>query len=100
MNDKEKELYLLQIIRVNGNVYHLTWSGWSYKDIFSTLSRLSLLGVVRVGETEIRLTIKGNKYYRDLCKQLGKKGIARYLSVDNNRKRTPISQDEVYIPQL
>lgn len=99
MNDKEKELYFLQIVRVNGNIYHLTRDGWSYKDIFSTLSRLSLDGIVRVEETKTRLTQKGNVYYRSLCKQLGKKGIARYLSIDNNRKRTLIPKDGVYIPQ-
>lgn len=99
MNDKEKELYFLQIVRVNGNIFHLTWDGWSYKDIFSTLSRLSLDGIVRVEETKTRLTQKGNVYYRSLCKQLGKKGIARYLSIDNNRKRPPIPKDGVYIPQ-
>lgn len=99
MSDKEKELYFLQIVRVNGNIYHLTWDGWSYKDIFSTLSRMSLDGIVREEETKTRLTQKGNVYYRSLCRQLGKKGIARYLSIDNNRKRAPIPQDKVYIPQ-
>lgn len=98
MSDKEKELYFLQIVRANGNIYHLAWDGWSYKDIFSTLSRFSLAGIVRVEETKTRLTQKGNEYYRTLCRQLDKKGVARYLTIDNNRKRTPISQAQVYIP--
>ena len=99
MNDKEKELFFLQVVRVNGNIYHLTWEGWSYKDIFSTLSRLSLDGFVRVEETKTRLTQKGKVYYRTLCKQLGRTGIARYISIDVNRKRAPIPKDKVYIPQ-
>ena len=98
MNDKEKELQFLQIIRVNGNIYHLIMSEWTYRDIIVTLNRFSKAGLVTVHEGGTVLTQKGNLYFKNLYKVLGKKGVARFLSTATDRKFSPLSKESIYIP--
>lgn len=98
MNDKERELQFLQIVRVNGNLYHLTLTGWTYRDIVKMLSDFSKNGVVAVREHGTHLTSKGNAYMKELYKALGKKGVERFLSPALEHKNEPLSKESIYIP--
>ncbi len=98
MSESELDLQLLQLIRVNGNMYHLLISGWTHTDIINTLSRLAKQGVVKVKDSGTSMTAKGNNYFNNLCKTLGKKGISRYLSPDNRQRIKPIPKETIYIP--
>ena len=98
MNDKEKELQFLQIVRVNGNLYHLTLSGWTYRDVLGMLNRFVKLGLVAVREGETLLTQDGNEYYKRMYKSLHKKGVSRFLAPALNYKSNQLSKEAVYIP--
>lgn len=98
MNESELDLQFLQLIRVNGNMYHLLMSGWTHTDIIKTLSRLAKQGIVKVKDSGTSMTAKGNHYFNNLCKTLGKKGISRYLSPDNQQRIQPMPKETIYIP--
>ena len=99
MNDKEKELQFLQIVRVNGNIYHLTLSNWSYHDIVKMYSSFSMKGIVAVhGGQGTFLTQKGNEYIKSLYKEMGIKGIGRFLLPATEHKIAPLSKEVVYVP--
>lgn len=98
MNESELELQLLQLVRVNGNIYHLLIRGWTHTDIIKTLSNLAKQGVVKVNESGTSMTVKGQQYFRNLCNSLGKKGIGRYLSPDIEHRILPLPKDSIYIP--
>ena len=98
MNESELDLQFLQLIRVNGNMYHLLISGWSHVDIIKTLSRLAKQGIVKVNDSGTTMTAKGNQYFNNLCKSLEKKGIGRFLSPDIQHRIKPIPKEAIYIP--
>lgn len=98
MSDKEKELQFLQIVRVNGNLYHLTLSDWSYHDIIKMLNVLSRNGIVAVEKQGTYLTIKGQEYFKSLYKNMGKKGVERFLSPVTEHKFESLTKESVYIP--
>ena len=98
MNESELDLQFLQLIRINGNMYHLLISGWTHTDIIKTLSRLAKQGIVKVSDSGISMTTKGNKYFNDLCKFLEKKGISRYLSLDYQHRNLSIPKEAIYLP--
>ena len=98
MNDKEKELQFLQIVRVNGNIYHLVFSDWSYREIVEMLSYFSKKGMISTKERGTYLTPKGNEYYKQLYKSMGKKGVARFLTQATDHRIEQLSKESVYIP--
>lgn len=98
MNDTEKELQFLQIVRVNGNLYHLTLSGWSYKEVIEMLSSLSRRGVVDVRDGGTVLTKKGNEYFKKLYTSLEKKGVDRFLLPALEHKNVRLIKETIYIP--
>lgn len=98
MNDKELDLRILQIIRVNGNIKHLLDSGCTHTDIINILNRFMKQGIISVNNIGMSITVKGNQYFNCLCNSLGKKGISRYLSPDIQQRTLPISRDTIYIP--
>lgn len=98
MKDKAKELQFLQVIRVNGNLYHLTLSGWTYREVIEMLSDFSRSGLVTIREDGTMLTIRGMQYFKSLYKSLGKKGVSRFLSPASEHKMEPLSKESIYIP--
>lgn len=98
MNDKEKELQFLQIVRVNGNIYHLTLSNWSYRDIVKMYSFFYMKGIVAVHEQGTFLTQKGNEYIKSLFRDMGIKGVGRFLYRATEHKIAPLSKEEIYVP--
>ena len=98
MSDKESELQFLQIVRVNGNIYHLTLIGLSYLDIVKKMSDYSKKGIIAVHRDGTSLTPKGNEYMKALYKELGKNGIERFLSPAFEHKIESLSKESIYIP--
>lgn len=99
MNDKEKLLFLLQIIRVNGNVMHLLYLDISMVRITQMLENLKKSGHITSNQEHLSLTKKGERLFCQLNYELGKKGMYRYLSPYFHYRITPISIDAVYVPQ-
>ena len=58
MNDKEKELLLLQTIRVNGNTMYLLRQGMSMLEIKKQIDTLVKKGIVQRRQEELLLTIQ------------------------------------------
>ncbi len=100
MNAKEKDLQFLQIVRVNGNLYHLTMSGWTIGEIMKMMNYFLREGMVTMQEGRTFLTQKGNKYFKYLNKSFGKKGIARFLIPATNHKFDPLSKESIYLPHV
>lgn len=100
MNDRYRELQFLQVLRVDGNLYHLFSSGWTNSDIIMTFERYEKDGLINVTQEGVELTKKGKLYFNKLCKFLGKRGISRYLSLSLEFQITPLSKDSIYIPNM
>lgn len=101
MNDKNNEwmLSLLQIIRVNGNLEHLIGDEQNLAMLNKALRSLKIDGYIDDSEDyNLILTEKGIRYYHELCRKFGKKGIYRFLMPDRKNRRNPISIDYIYIP--
>lgn len=98
MNDNEKILLLLQLIRVNGNVHHLTWMGWTHYDILQKLDILFKKNVIDNNNNRISLTNKGKDYFNALSKSLKQKGLYKYFKPDYYSKTIALSNEDIYIP--
>ena len=100
MNDKEKELLLLQTIRVNGNTMYLLRQGLSMLEIKKQIDTLVKKGIVQRRQEELLLTKEGEQYFYELNRGLGRKGLYRFLSPDYVFRNVPEPIDKVYVPPI
>lgn len=98
MNDGERLLELLQIIRVNGNTEYLLRKGYTLSDLVAAIEDLQATGMVMVLQDGIGLTRKGESYFHDLNRRLGRRGLYKYFNMSSVYKRLQISLDTVYVP--
>lgn len=100
MNDKEREILLLQIIRVNGNTMYLLKQGMSLPEIKKQIDLLVRRGIVMRKDNMLSLTKGGEQYLYEINHQMGRKGLYRYYSPDYVARNIPEPVDKVYIPPL
>ena len=100
MNDKEKEILLLQTIRVNGNTIYLLKQGMSLPEIKKQIDLLVNKSVVMRKGNLLSLTKKGEQYFYEVNRQMGRKGLYRFYSPDYVSRNIPEPIDKVYIPPL
>lgn len=100
MNDKEKELLLLQTIRVNGNTMYLVRQGMTMLEIKKQIDSLVKKGIVQRQQEELLLTKEGEQYFYELNRWLGRKGLYRFLSPDYVFRNVPEPIDKVYVPPI
>lgn len=100
MNDKEKELLLLQTIRVNGNSMYLVRQGMSIFEIKKLIDSLVKRCIVQKREEKMSLTKEGEMYFYELNRELGRKGLYRFLSPDYVFRNVPEPIDKVYVPPI
>ena len=98
MNDGERLLELLQIIRVNGNTEYLLRKGYALSDLVAAIEDLQATGMVMVRQDGIGLTRKGESYFHDLNRRLGRRGLYKYFNMSSVYKGLQISLDTVYVP--
>ena len=99
MNDKQWILALLQIIRADGNINTLFNEEYTFLKFTETMRVLKKQGYIRIEENRTILTSQGCTLYRELCKELGMRGLYRYLMPDLRNRVYPISFDDIYIPK-
>ena len=99
MNDKQWMLALLQIIRANGNINTLLNDEFTFLKFSESMRLLKRQGFIRIQEDRTMLTPKGYSLYTSLCKELGLRGLYRYLMPDLRNRLYPISLDDIYIPK-
>lgn len=100
VNDsKQRELKLFQILRVRGNVLYLVDDQHSFTDIQLRINKLKNDGLLQVENGTLNFTQKGKDYYKQLCKDLNKRGMYRYFMEADNHRVTAISLDDIYIPK-
>ncbi len=99
MNDNERILFLMQLIRVDGNIEHLRSLGWSYIDVLSQLDRLSGKGLLIQKEYSYKLSSSGEKYFQTICRNLRKRGLYKYFSPDYTERTSKLSEEDIYIPR-
>lgn len=100
MNDKEKELLLLQTIRVNGNTMYLVRQGMSMLEIKKQIDSLVKRCIVQRRKEDLSLTKEGEQYFYELNRKMGRKGFYRFLSPDYAFRNVPDSIDKVYVPPI
>ena len=98
MNDGERLLELLQIIRVNGNTEYLLRKGYTLSDLLAALEDLQAAGMVIIRQDGISLTRKGEVYFHALNRKFGRRGLYKYFNMSSVYKRLQISLDTVYVP--
>lgn len=100
MNDKEKELLLLQTIRVNGNTIYLLRQGMSMLEIKKQIDTLVKKGIVQRRQEELLLTKEGEQYFYELNRGMSRRGLYRFLSPDYVFWNVPEPIDKVYVPPI
>lgn len=101
MQDNSEQIFkLLQIIRVNGNIYFLLHNGYSFHSMIKTLDNLRDLNIIIIDGERLHLTKNGEKYFHKLSVALQKRGLYKYLCSDSSHKSILISPDDVYVPRL
>ena len=98
MNDNERLLVLLQIIRVNGNTEYLLRKGYTLSDLSAAIEDLHDTGMVVIHQGGIILARKGEAYFHALNKKMGRRGLYKYFNVCSVYKRLQIALDAVYVP--
>ena len=98
MNDKEITLLLLQIIRVNGNTMYLLEQGYTLYALTQEIETLKKKGLVCSKEQELTLTKRGDEYFYELNRKLGRRGLYKYISRHLILKDEPMPLNAVYVP--
>lgn len=100
MNDKEKELLLMQTIRVNGNTLYLMRQGMSLLEIKQQIDQFIKKGIVQRKQEKLLLTKDGEQYFYEMNRRMGRKGLYRFYSPDYILKNVPEPIDKVYVPPI
>lgn len=98
MNDDERTLMLLQIIRINGNTEYLLKMDFTLTEISTRIGSLFQDGVIRQTNEGIELTRDGELFFQKLNRKLGRRGLYKYFSVDSVSKDIPYPIESVYVP--
>ena len=98
MNDDEKLLLLLQMIRVNGNTEYLLRYDYTLTSLADAINGLQEGGMINITAQSLELTQRGEELFRGLCLKLHKRGVYRYFNVNSISRTTPVSCDAVYVP--
>lgn len=100
MNEDEQILLLLQIIRVNGNSAYLLSQGYTILSLSKAIDKLKRNGYITINRGDLSLTKKGEDLFYKLNRKLNRRGLYKYLNVNDNHRDIPMSLDEVYVPPL
>lgn len=100
MNEDEQILLLLQIIRVNGNSAYLLSQGYTVLSLSKEIDKLQRNGYITINRENLFLTKKGEVLFHKLNKKLNRRGLYKYLNVNDNFHDIPMPLDEVYVPPL
>ncbi len=98
MNDDELLLLLMQTIRVNGNTFYLLEHGYTLSGLTKDIDVLKKRGLVRNIEEKLVLTAKGETFFNEKNKEMGRKGLYNYISCMFSLKDEPMPLNTVYVP--
>lgn len=98
MNDDEKLLLLLQLIRVNGNTEYLLRYNFTLTSLAETINKLQNSDYISYVDNKLLLTKKGDHLFRFLNKKIGRRGLYKYFNVDSTTKSVQYPIDAVYVP--
>lgn len=90
---------LIQVVRVNGNIFFLVDNSCSMDTLIRTIQKLKKKNILYVLHDRMKLTEEGEVYFRSLSVWLKKRGLYKYLCSDNSVKSIQISQEDIYIPK-
>ena len=101
MNGKNKQwiLSFLQIIKVDGNINFLMNEEYSFLKFTRTMHQLKKEGYIRIEGDKTLLTDKGERLYNQLCRDLGKRGLYRFIMPDLRSQFPPMALDDIYVPK-
>lgn len=98
MNDDELLLLLMQTIRVNGNTFYLLEHGYTLSRLTKDIDSMKERGFVRNVEEKLVLTEKGEAFFNKKNKEMGRKGLYKYISLMFSLKDAPIPLNAIYVP--
>ena len=93
-----KELILLKIIDMKGNLNILIEQGFTYGQIAVMIQQQTAEGNVYSTESAIELTEKGKQYLKDHFKKIGYKDKDMWILPQAQYYCEPISIEEVILP--
>lgn len=94
-----RKFKLMQIIRINGNIYFLLNNGFDVNTLMHTMENLKETQLLQVSQSQVMLTKKGEMYFNKLSVQLGKKGLYKYFCNDAGFRIPQLSPEDIYIPR-
>lgn len=100
MNEDEQIILLLQIIRVNGNSAYLLSQGYSILSLSKEIDKLKRNGYIVIDRGDLSLTKKGEDLFHKLNRKLNRRGLYKYLNINDNYHDIPMPLDEVYVPPI
>lgn len=98
MTQEEKELLLIQIIMVNGNISSLIEAGLTFVDIHKLIQQYKRTKYIVSDNGKLQITEEGKVKFNELCRYLNKKGLYKYLSPNYKYKMNTMNLEEIYIP--
>lgn len=101
MKDKDKQwiLSLLQIIKVDGDINFLINEEYTFLKFTRTMRQLKKEGYIQIKGDKTLLTDTGETLYNQLCRDLGKRGLYRYIMPDLRNQFLPMALDDIYVPK-
>lgn len=101
MNGKNKQwiLSLLQIIKVDGDINFLMNEEYTFLKFTRAMHQLKKEGYIHIEGNKTLLTDKGETLYNQLCRDLGKRGLYRYIMPNLKNQFPSMALDDIYIPK-
>lgn len=98
MQQEEKELLLMQLIKVDGSINSFIEAGLNYVDVYKLIQCYKKRKYIMMKEDKLLLTQLGEVRFNEVCLHLNKRGLYKYLSPNIKYRLDPIRLEKIYIP--
>lgn len=95
---QEQALYLLHIIKHDGNISQMCNLGHSYSELMNKLVQYQQQDIIQFKETKVVLTRKGENYVKELNIKKNKRGLYKYFAPAIDRRIPKMKIEEIFIP--
>lgn len=99
--DKDNRLILLmlQIIRGDGDLMCLQTEEFPLTKIIETFDYIKSRNYIIIENQQVvRLSIDGERLFNKLCRQYGLRGLYKYIIPNMEKRESPYSITDIYIP--
>mgnify|MGYP003582535520 CR=1 FL=1 len=94
----EVKLFLLKIVKFNGNLTPLVKMGYEYSQIIQLLDELIADGLLTKANNKVMATETGLLEIDNLNKQLSRRDSSLWIEPDTASRITKINKNDVFLP--